>query len=75
MDLERFMERVGVDDEALADAVGRDRSTISRIRRKRVVPDGTTLLKIDRWAGDMAQRKRLRRSERLTWGYLLADAA
>ncbi|MHC4715322.1 MAG: helix-turn-helix domain-containing protein [Planctomycetota bacterium] len=69
------MERVGIDDESLGRAVGVHRSTISRIRRKCVVPDGTTLLKIDRWAAEKARHGRLRRSERLTWHYLLDAAA
>ena len=74
MDLDEFMERLGVSDAEVAQAIGRDRSTISRIRRRKVVPDSLTLLKLNRWAVEAAQRKRLRRSERLTWDHLVDGA-
>ena len=73
--LEDFMERVGVDDAGVAEAVRRDRSTISRIRRQKVRPDGETLLRINAWATDVASKKRLLVRERLSWDHLLDDAA
>lgn len=73
MDLQTFMDEVGVEDTDVADAVGKDRSTISRIRRKRFRPDAETLLLLNAWADEIAKRKRLRVRERLTWDYLLSD--
>lgn len=73
MDLGSFMEFLGLTDADVAQAVSRDRSTISRIRRKKVIPDAQTLLKLNEWAKELARKKRLRRSKRLTWDYLLTD--
>ncbi len=75
MSLYEFMERLGVSDEEVAQAIGRDRSTISRIRREKVVPDSQTLLKLNRWAVGAASRKRLRVAERLTWDHLIDEGA
>ncbi len=74
MDLSAFMARVGARDEDVARAIGRDRSTINRIRRGVVRPDGTTLLRLNRWAEGEARAKRLGRNERLSWSHLF-DAA
>lgn len=73
VDLQAFMDRVGATDAEVADAVERDRTTINRIRRKVVDPDAETLLRISRWAQGVAKRKRLRKSEQLSWDYLLGD--
>lgn len=70
MDLERFMERVNVGDAKLAEIVGRDRSTISRIRRRVVAPDAVTMLRLDRWATAAARWRRLKPRERLTWDHI-----
>lgn len=73
MELQEFMEANNISDPDLATEVNLSRSTISRVRRKMSRPEVLTLLKIDAWAADLAQAKRIRRSERLDWGYLLAD--
>ena len=72
MELTRFMQRVGASDQEVAAAIDRDRSTISRIRRKVFDPDARTLLRLNCWADEVARRKRLRRSEWLSWDYLTA---
>ena len=54
VDLDGFMTLVGVDDEALAALVDRDRTTISRIRRRKTRPDAATLIRIQAWADRLA---------------------
>lgn len=67
------MERVGVDDEKLAQAIERDRSTVSRIRRGKVKPDAETLLRLNAWAEEIAREKRIPRREWLSWDHLLTS--
>ena len=76
MDLQEFMDRAGVDDAGLAQAIGCDRSTISRIRRRKVkVPDGATMLKLDRWAEEVRRKKRWPLRDRLAWNGVDLKAA
>jgi transcriptional regulator with XRE-family HTH domain len=46
MKLERYMERHGLKDIDLSAKVGCDRSTISRIRRGKQLPDWQTMMDI-----------------------------
>lgn len=66
------MQKVKAEDADVAKAVGKDRSTISRIRRGVVRPDADTLLKLSAWAERAARRKRLPRAQWLTWNHLFA---
>ena len=64
------MEHVGATQHEVAAATGVDQSTISRIASRTVRPSGETLLRIQAWAEEIATRRRVKRSERLTWDYL-----
>lgn len=46
MKLADYMTLVGIKDTAFAEKVGRDQSTISRIRRGEVLPDWSTVVRI-----------------------------
>ena len=46
MKLADYMALVGIKDTAFAEKVGRDQSTISRIRRGEVLPDWSTVARI-----------------------------
>ena len=71
MDLEQFMEVTETSDVELAGIIRRDRSTVSRIRRKVVVPDGITLTRINEWADRECDRKpHSLKNRRLTWLWL-----
>ena len=74
MRLQEFMDKAGCDDAVVAEAVGCDRSTISRLRRGAVErPAAKTLLMLDRWAESVRQRKRWPARFRLSWDHLLPD--
>ncbi|HEX9642074.1 MAG TPA: hypothetical protein VGB13_12280 [Candidatus Krumholzibacteria bacterium] len=75
LDLGQFMERVGATDEDVAGAIECDRTTVSRIRRRRTRPDAETLLLINRWAADVAKKKRLPKTERLWWDWIVSSKA
>lgn len=51
MHLSDYMAIHKLDDDAVADAIGRTRVTISRIRRRKVRPDWGTLEKIKEFTG------------------------
>jgi transcriptional regulator with XRE-family HTH domain len=71
--LDQFMAKARLDDEAVAEAIGRDRSTISRLRRGAVKkPDAATLLLLDRWAEGVRRKKRWPAKFSLSWDHLLA---
>jgi hypothetical protein len=71
MDLERFMQATDTTDAELAEIVKRDRSTISRIRRKVVVPNGVTLTLLNAWANELRRGPPPLSAEcRLTWLHL-----
>ena len=74
MDLDNFMATNDISDHDLAIAIDRDRSTISRIRRKEVEPSGRTLLAISGWCDGFAKRHRILRRDRLDWDYLRDEA-
>lgn len=46
MKLADWMTLAGIKDSAFAEKVGRDQSTISRIRRGEVLPDWSTVVRI-----------------------------
>lgn len=70
VDLNGFMALVNVDDAALAVIVGCNRSTISRIRRRKTRPESATLMRIQAWADDLAKRRRMRLTQRLRWDWI-----
>ena len=72
MDLAHFMKEVAMCDREVAEASGVERSAISRIRRKKILPGATNLLRLDRWAAALALRRRVPVSKRLDWEYVLA---
>jgi len=65
------MERVGARPADVARATSLHASTIIRIRDKEQVPDGATMLKLNRWAGEAARAVGLRDGEGLEWEYLV----
>lgn len=50
MHLSEYMELIGVKDPQVAEAIGRTRPTVSRIRRKLVRPDWETINRITAWS-------------------------
>jgi DNA-binding XRE family transcriptional regulator len=46
MHLDQYMEKTGLDDEQVARLIGVSRVTVSRIRRRKVRPDWTTILQL-----------------------------
>lgn len=51
MHLSDYMIERGLTDPDVAKAIDRDRVTISRIRRRKVRPDWTTIEKLKAWSG------------------------
>ena len=68
------MKRIDADDDAVAAAISRDRSTVSRLRRGIVKPDAETMLRLNQWAEEEARKRRLPRREWLSWDYLLTES-
>jgi transcriptional regulator with XRE-family HTH domain len=58
MKLSEYMEKNGVSDEALAKAVGRERSTVTRWRLEKTRPDWDVLAKLEQ-----ATNKKVRASD------------
>ncbi len=50
MHLSDYMMKNRLSDVEVADGIGRDRATVSRIRRRKVRPDWTTIEKIKDWS-------------------------
>lgn len=50
MHLSDYMMKNRLTDVEVADGIGRDRATVSRIRRRKVRPDWTTIEKIKDWS-------------------------
>lgn len=50
MHLADYMAQRGLDDQRVADEVGTDRSTISRIRRRKTRPDWQTIRRLRQWS-------------------------
>ena len=71
MDFASFLDRVGAKPAEVARKTGLHPSTIGRIRDKQQIPDARTMLKLDRWAEAEARAAHLKKSERLSWDYLL----
>lgn len=74
--LAEFLERVHIRPATVARKTGLHISTITRLRDGQT-PDGATMLRINRWADEVADTLELRPSERLSWEHLLhsGDAA
>ncbi len=70
MTLEQFMERVGARPADVARATGLHPSIIIRVKRGDSVPSGTTMAKLDSWAGKVALALGLPESQRLSWHHL-----
>ncbi len=49
MHLSDYMAKYNLDDDAVADAIGRTRVTVSRIRRRKVRPDWPTIEEIKKF--------------------------
>jgi transcriptional regulator with XRE-family HTH domain len=67
MNLAAFMKQVGATGEDVALAVGRDRATISRIRRGLQAPSFGTLMLLNEWARNRSAALDLKPHERLEW--------
>ncbi len=51
MHLSEYMAKHGLKDPDVAEAIGRTRETISRIRRRKMRPDWETLERLKTWSG------------------------
>ncbi len=51
MHLSEFMDWKGLSDEQVAKEIGRRRPTVSRIRRRKVRPDWSTIEILKEWSG------------------------
>jgi predicted transcriptional regulator len=74
MDLRGFRKMLELTQEEVAAETGISQPTISRIESGEV--DNTRLdvvRRIQRWADEIARRRRLPRSKRLTWGSLRCE--
>jgi transcriptional regulator with XRE-family HTH domain len=70
VDLQALAERLEISDQTIADAIGRDRTTVSRIRRRKAVPDAATMLALDAWAEGVARAARIPRRDWLSWEWV-----
>jgi transcriptional regulator with XRE-family HTH domain len=52
MHLSDYMAKNRLSDEEVANSIGRDRATVSRIRRKKIRPNWETIEKIRTFTGD-----------------------
>jgi transcriptional regulator with XRE-family HTH domain len=52
MHLSDYMAKNRLSDEEVASSIGRDRATVSRIRRKKIRPNWETIEKIRTFTGD-----------------------
>ncbi len=50
MHLSNYMELHGLTDAAVAEAIGRSRATVSRIRRRKTRPDWVTIETLRSWS-------------------------
>ena len=51
MHLSEFMDWKGLTDAQVAKDIGRERVTVSRIRRRKVRPDWKTIEMLKKWSG------------------------
>ena len=51
MHLSEFMEWKGLTDEQVAKSIGRERVTVSRIRRRKLRPNWKTIEALKKWSG------------------------
>ena len=76
LDLAEFMDAVGARVTDVAREADVDKGTVSRIKDGLQAPTAATALKLSRWAESVARRKRMPRSQWLSWDHLLdGDAA